>query len=75
MRKPNEYQKVFELVKKVFVGDENKTIRWMYASNPLLGGFKPAQIIEVNPGKLLKIVTQQLAENAPPDPKKSDVSA
>ena len=54
---------VEELVGAFFKNDDGKTALWMRSPNPLLGGMTPLELLELRPGKLLKFVTQQLAEN------------
>ena len=57
-----ERREVYALV-RTFLGFDWKARLWMRTPNPLLGYIKPADLIRMSPGKLLKIVKQQLAEN------------
>lgn len=62
--KQTEHKAVYALVRKFF-GFEWKARAWMKTKNPLLGGMSPRDLIKIHPGKVLKFVLQQLAENAP----------
>lgn len=58
----SERQQVYALVRE-FLGFDWKTRLWMRTPNALLGFIKPINLLKMNPGKLLRIVKQQLAEN------------
>lgn len=60
----SERRQVYELVLAFFKGDEKKAKIWMRSRNTvLLGGMTPGEMLDLRPGKLLKIVKQQLEEN------------
>lgn len=47
-----------------FEGDEKKAEKWLYSSNPLLGGFSPSDMIKLGKEKkLLKFIINQIEEN------------
>jgi hypothetical protein len=58
----NEYDTVWDLV-YLFFRNRVKTDTWMETPNPLLGGIVPSTLICLRPGKLIKVVRQQLDEN------------
>lgn len=60
-----EIANVCELVAQHFAGDAAKTALWFRTPNPLLGGVSPRDMIRFGRyGKLLRFVTEALAENA-----------
>jgi hypothetical protein len=60
-----EIANVCELVAQHFAGDAAKTALWFKTVNPLLGGVSPRDTIRFGRyGKLLRFVTEALAENA-----------
>jgi hypothetical protein len=59
----NDEQLAFDLVNEFFK-DENKTKMWFATKNPLLGGFKPNDMIKLGrTKKLVQFIETQLAEN------------
>lgn len=60
-----EREEVYSLVRRFFEGDDVKTREWMRTPNTLLGGIAPKDLIAMRPGKVIRFVRQQLADNMP----------
>ena len=58
---------LFAAVKGFFDGDEEKTLQWFKAPNPLLGHIAPDMLLILGRNELLRqFIETQLAENEPP---------
>ena len=62
-----EWVVLINLVAGFFEGKRDKTYLWFTVPNPLLGGVTPRQMIRLGRfNKLLRLVTQAIAENRRP---------
>ena len=57
-------EEAFEAIRDHYNGDFNKTLRWFYYENLLLGNIRPMEmIINGRTNKLIKFIENTLEEN------------